>query len=208
MRLTTLIRENLADQVLRHRFADEAEKLVADRVKFATEVYEDIYRKPDRDKMMVLPDGWLPAGLLIAVQFGDLGSSYENVTFDGRLHGTINRIRKIPTKPAETIYRRILEKHRSGCAKKYADDHRLSLRYQALKVAARDLQTRIEAAEKQIEAALNSVTTLPALLKAWPEIEPFTKRYFVEPSKLPALPVRTLNEMFKLPVGKAAQTAA
>lgn len=203
-KLTNMIRESLALEVLRHRFSDEIEKFVADRVSFAGDVYEDVYRKADREKMAALPDGWLPIAMAISAQFGDLSSSYENVSFGGGVHGTLHKLRKQSGKRNEIINLRVLEKHRSGCAKRYANDHRLSVRYQALKGAGKDLLARIEAAERQIDAALGSVTTLPGLLKAWPEIEPFTKRYFTQPAKLPAIPVSALNEMFKLPVKQAA----
>lgn len=204
MRLTNYIRETLALEIMRHRFADEIEAFVAARKSFASDVYDDLYRKAEREKIDALPSGWLPEANSISVQFGDTSSSYATLSFSGSVHGTFSRLRKKSTEKTETIDRRFLSKHVRHCAKVYAPDHRLSVRYQTLQAASKDLGERISAAEKQAEAAVNSVTTLPALLKAWPEIEPFTQSFFANPTKLPAIPVGRLNEIFKLPVKKAA----
>jgi hypothetical protein len=204
MRLTNYIRETLALEIMRHRFSDEIEAFVTSRKSFASDVYDDLYRKVEREKIDALPAGWLPETNLISVQFGDTGAAYASLYFNGGVYGSFNKLRKKSTDKIENINRRVLSKHNNHCAKVYAPDHRLSVRHQALISASKDLGERISAAEKQANAAINSVTTLPALLKSWPEIEPFTQRFFSNPTKLPAIPVGKLNEIFKLPVKKAA----
>lgn len=205
-KLTISIRESLASAVLRHRFSVEVEKFIGDKAAFAREVYEDVYKKSDREKMAALPEGWLPTSNSMGIQFGEHGSTYEALSFSGSVHGMLSKLRAADGKSAKSVDFRVFEKHRHACVKQYTNDHKLSTKYHAIKAAGTDLLTRVNTAEKQIEAALNSVTTLPALVKAWPEIEPFTKRYFAAPSKLPTIPVSALNAMFKLPV-KQAQAA-
>lgn len=203
-KLTMMIREGLAKEALRHRFSDEVEAYVAERVAFAAEVYNDLYRKSEREKIDALPAGWLPEVNCISAQFGEAGSAYETVLFSGGVYGTFSKFRKKSNERQVEITKRVLSKHTRNAVKVYPNDHRLSVRYRAIKASGKDLGERIDAAQRQIEAALHSVTTLPALLKAWPEIEPFTARYFSLPTKLPAIPVSKLNEIFKLPVKTAA----
>jgi hypothetical protein len=179
MRLTNDIRDSLAREILRHRFSDEVDAHIGAKVAFAGEVYCDIYRKSDRDKMDAMPNGWLPENSALSAQFG-ASSAYDTVYFSGHVDTTLRRCRKKTDKPTSPIQKRVLEKHRIGCAKVYAADHKICIRREALIAAEKDLASRISAAEAQANAALASVTTLPAI------------------------PVSKLNEMFKLPVAEAA----
>lgn len=203
-RLTLDIRERVGHKVLCHRYGADVEALVRDRAAFAEDVYNDVYRKADRERMAALPDGWLPTSSVATAKFGEHGSGYAQLDFDGGFNGPLLGFRAQAPKPHRHIAFRILAKHINGCWKAYAPDHKLSLRHQELYERKATLEQTVKQAERQIEAALQSVTTVAALVKAWPEMEPFVRPLISEPSQLPSIPVSKLNEMFKLPVAEAA----
>lgn len=203
MRLTGELRERIAKDVLQHRFAAEIEKIVQAKAALADDVYNDVYKKADREKMAALPNGWLPEVTACDAKFGDKGSSYERLQFTGGVHGILSKHR-VTREPADSLYRRCLAKHKSGCWKVYEDSHRLSLRYTEITAQTRALSEQIQTARQTIETMLGSVTTLAALLKAWPEVAPFVATLKPVEAKLPAIPVQSLNAMFKLPVKEAA----
>lgn len=203
-RLTSSTRTQIATAVLRHRFSDEIEALVSDFSDLAEDVYNDFYRKADRDRMTALAEGWLPTSSNVSAKFGEAGSCYASIRFDGVVYGDLGRLRKPASKNRQVSSHRVLEKHRNGCWKVYATEHKLSIRYQAIRDREGDLKSRVAAAETQINAALSSISTVAALLKAWPEIEPFAKAFVSVPAPLPAIPISTLNATFKLPVREAA----
>jgi hypothetical protein len=204
-RLTNDNRERIAFAVLKHRFAAEVAELVRDRAAFADDVYNDIYRKADRDRIDALPEGWLPTTTGITAKFGEHSAGYETIQFDGSLRsGTLSRFHTKPKSRTLGIWRRIVTKHQHGCSKVYDPGHKLAKRQDELRVRQVTLEQIVLESQKQIEAALNSVTTASALVKAWPEMEPFVKPYMTATPNLPSIPASKLNEIFKLPVSEAA----
>lgn len=203
-RLTNEMRSQITHSVLCHRFTDEVELMALERAAFAEDVYNDVYRKADRDKMAALPAGWLPEQEKMSAKFGDHKSGYVQIEFTGGFYGSLLRLRKTVKGAREKIYKRVLDRHKGTCWKAYETDHKLTIRWEKFSARFDDLTARVDAADKQAEVALGSVTTLAALLKAWPEIEPLVQPHIPVVRSVPALPVQTLNEMFKLPVKKAA----
>lgn len=198
-RLTNTIRERIANAVLRHRFSEPVEVLIADRAAFAEEVYNDVYRKADREKMAALPKGWLPETNSINVQFGDDGRSYESLNFSGLVYGGVGGMRK-PDDKREVIGRRAYSNRAHGCVKVYDADHRLAKKNADLHQRYIDLKTSFEAAKQQVEAALSSASTINKLVEIWPEVEPFARSFDDVPVKVPAIPTAKLNEILDLPV--------
>lgn len=199
-KLTTYIRENLAKDLLKHRFGDAAASLVADRAAFALKVYNDLYSEAERKKMAALPDGWLGKDSDITVQFGD-GSGYGKLEFSGSVYGDVHAVLKTPV---DTVYRLVIHQHLRGCAKAYERNHEFAAEYDALRERQKDLSTQISQARRQTEAALTKATTLKRLVDIWPEIEPFVEKYVDKPKPLPALPTNELNALLDLPVSEAA----
>lgn len=202
-KLTNNSREALINAVLRHRFETEVKELIAAKRDFAETVYNDVYTKAAREKMAALPDGWLPTSQSISIQFGD-GSRYESMNFGGGVYGILSRISSSAKPTDDRVFKTVISRHAHGCAKVYAPDHKLSVRYSALKDREGDLKARVNAAESQAKAAINSVTTVGALVKSWPEIEPFTRKLTGVVARLPAIPISELNKTFKLPAEKIA----
>jgi hypothetical protein len=196
-RLTQDAREQIATAVLLHRFQEPVDALVVDRAAFAEEVYNDIYRKSDREKMAALPKGWLPETNAINVQFGDQ-RGYESLQFSGKLYSRLGSLRS--KDDGKSIERRAFSKNVHSCVKVYEPDHRLSLKHDALDQRYTELKAEFEAAERQVKAALNSATTINKLVEMWPEVEPFVRKFDASPLKVPSIPTDQLNKLLDLPV--------
>jgi hypothetical protein len=197
-RLTTHLRERITNAVLTHRFNEAVEALISDRAAFAEEVYNDVYRKTDREKMAALPEGWLPTEGQINVQFGD-HRGYESLDYRGHLYGPLNKARK-PGGKADPVIRRALNKHYRHCAKVYDADHRLSKKYEDLQARQKELCRQYDEAKRQVEAAVNSASTINRLVEMWPEVEPFARSFDASPLKVPSIPTDQLNKLLDLPV--------
>ena len=197
-RLTKDIREAVCTEMLQHRFSDTAKKLVLDKVKFAEKVYNDVYSKSDRTKMDSLPDGWLRKDRGIYVQFGT-GKGYCLLSFSGHLTGDLYILAR-GWKDAPDIYKRVLFKHYGNCAKMYAFDSKFTMDYQDLHNRQQDLLEEVKVAKKAINTALGSTTTVEALVKLWPESEPFLRTYMNTIPKVPSIPTSQLNNLLDLPV--------
>lgn len=196
-RLTKQIREAITKAALTHRFRDEVNALIDAKADFGRSVYEDLYKKADRQKMADLPVGWLPENDSLGIQFG---ATFSRIHFSGYTYGPIMRA---------TDYKRpdrfrLLSKHASGCAKVYDAAHKLSAAHEGLRSREADLRTAYDAAERQMTAALNAVTTIKRLIETWPEIAPFAAKYETEAPYLPAIPTSQLNKILDLPVSEAA----
>lgn len=203
-RLTQGIRDSIRMAVLRHRFTADVDAMRAREGALANDVYDDVLRKADRDRIEALPSGWLPLATNICVKFGDNGHGYTRLSFEGGcISSEYHRLRTVK-KDEKPTSRRVPCKLDRGCWKSYSADHRLTIRFEKLKADADALEEVISTAERQIKAALNSVGTVAALVKAWPEIAPFTKRYLPVPVSLPTIPTADLNKALKLPAPEAA----
>lgn len=197
-RLTNDLRDTIATDILRHRFNEQVDALIADRAALADAVYNDIYRKADREKMEALPKGWLPEETNIGVQFGAPGSRYESLEFSGQFYGKLSALRA--KREDERVTRRVPHKHRSGCVKVYEEAHKLAIRHQEIDARQSALMAEYDAASRQTKAALVSVSTIKRLIEVWPEVAPFAARHEDAPRQLPAVPTEKLNEMLGLPV--------
>lgn len=196
-RLTQSARDQIASAVLLHRFQEPVDALIADRAAFADEVYNDIYRKSDREKMAALPKGWLPETNAINVQFGDQ-RGYEILQFSGHFYGKLGSVRT----PSDNkrVERRAFSKNVHGCVKVYDTGHRLAVKHTALDQRYTELKAEFEAAERQVKAALSSATTVNRLVEMWPEVEPFARKFDASPLKVPSIPTDQLNKLLDLPV--------
>lgn len=199
-RLTKDIREAIARSVMKHRYEATVKALVEEKAAFGMKVYEDLYSKANREKMNALPEGWLPSSDNVTVQFG---ASYDRVYFNGYTHGKIVSVVSSEDKRKECSLR-LWGKHERGCAKVYDATHPLAVARFNLDAKERDLKTQFDETRRQVDAALNAVTTIKKLIEVWPEIAPFAADFENEKPQLPALPTSKLNAILDLPVSEAA----
>lgn len=182
MRLTNTLRNTIAGAVIAHRFNKPREDLSKQWRLFGDEVYCDIYDTKTRRLMDRLPDGWLC-----------LDGSYY-VSFGG-LRDTLNMVhkRRFPYSAVQT----------SAPIKIYPANHPLAEKHSALRNALKDVEDERTKYRLQVEAVLDSVSTVSKLLEAWPEIGAFVPAAEAK-AQVPALRIVELNAVLKLPPEKAA----
>lgn len=200
-RLTNDIRETIAGAAIRRRYYEQAVTLLNEFAALANDVYCDIFRKADRERMEALPKGWLPETDFIGAQFGGDSSSYQSLYFEPTRYCPFPNY--VGIERNERKHRRVPNKHMGRCVKVYAQDHRLSARWTELREQLEALKTEISNTRTQLDAALQSVTTTKALLTAWPEIAPFVPAANSS-AKVPAIRKKELNTILDLPVSEAA----
>ena len=203
VRMTQELCKSLARDVLRHRFGERYVKLVKDRALLANDVYNDIYKPAMQDQFLALPDGWLPRLSKITVQFGPSGSDYEELQFNGSLHGHLVHLQPVGFH-ADAIYRPVPYADRDRCLHVYRSDMLFSRRHRSLKEEKVDLEKDTKEAEAKLRAAIGSFGTLAKLFDAWPELAPFIGKYQAVDRRVPAPPIKELNRLLSLPVKEAA----
>lgn len=196
VKLTKQIRDHIQVALIKHRFQKEIEIFQNKSAKLADKIYNDVHNKKEQLLMTTVPSSWLRKSANIQVQFG---RDYVNLNFNGRNSG-FPEISKYSSL-IDTIYRVVPV---SGCQKVYETTDKISEQYLTLQNFAKDLEDEIKKVGKEISATLNSLSTLSALIKAWPEVEPFVPAYAIKPTSinLPALPVEDLNSQLGLKPAK------
>lgn len=197
-RLTKEIREAIAKDLIKHRFEDAVKSLYAKRAALADAVYRDLYTKAQRDQIDALPEGMLPTTDDISVNFG---TAYTRVYFSGHTYGDLN---KIVHADRASSYRRVHYKHKDGSVKVYEATHKLAIEHERLSGVMSDLVKQIDEARRAAMVAMASVGSVKRLIEAWPEIEPFAKRFDTERPQLPMTQTDQLNKILDLPVSEAA----
>jgi hypothetical protein len=208
VRLTNDMREILVRRLLTHRYKDAIQAIIDRRAKLAADVYDDVYSKATRLKMNTIPEGWLPEDNGIRVQFGESPRGYARLTFDGRtdlwspfLH-IVNRSNQID-------YRLFPQKDKDKCLKVYPLEHEFSLTYEQIAADWSALKKQVKDTEVLLTSSVATFTTVAAMIKDWPEAEPFVRDWLIaKPIPLPAVPRAKLNAILDLPVENAAAVTA
>lgn len=193
VRITKEMRESLASDLIKHRFAQAVKDLCDMRAAHALEVYRDIYTVEQREFMARAPAGMLVTATQLHAKFG---TAYTPVYFDGHVYGILSTV--CPSR--EVISRPIFHSHTSNPAKVYEAGDLLTVRHELVGHKTDDLAKVVGDARRAALAAISSSTTIDALVKAWPEIAPFTKRFAAKDRNLPAVNTAKLNEILDLPV--------
>lgn len=194
-RLTNDIREAITNDILKHRFTDDLDKLREQRAAFALKVYNDIFPTKTQEHMETLPDGWLPRSNNIGVQFG-YGHNFTRLSFNGSFDSGI--LVRLSTK-IDNVFKRILASKEHGCAKSYDPQHPLTQAADRLNYKRKDLADQIDVAKKSIETALSKVSSIGRLIETWPEVAQFVNKHETGKPQLPSLPTDHLNELLRLP---------
>lgn len=201
-RLTNPMREVIQRGMIKHAFAGrvEAHRLACEAL--ATEVYEHLLEEPDRRRIDALPSGWVPSANMVTVQLGDSSRDTFQVSFNGTQgswYGAFSRATE--TRPAE-VERRVT--YRMSKNTSLVAEGPLAERVREASRVEQQLKADIEAAERTVLKTLESFTTVPSLVKGWPEAEPFAKRYVPVERTLPVIPREQLNGLLDLPVASLA----
>lgn len=193
-KLTTTIRTKIVNRILSHRFGGEIAALIADRAAFAQRCYEDVYDASARRKMDALPRGWLPTDDDITLSFA---GSVDRVQFSGAIYGELNGLAPERT---DALRLPVASTHLHNVAQVYEAGEQRAIEHALLVTRRQNLTQAVVDARRQVEAVVNTATTTGKLREIWPESAAFLEDFEDVKLSLPAVPVKTLNEMLDLPV--------
>ncbi len=201
-RLTKLIRKRINRNLMRHRFAVEVEALAITQAELALDVYKEHYDIAARRKMGNLPEGWLPTVAQLKFVFGSGDAGFTSLSFNGsvgmrnidQLLGNIGG--------RSSIFMPVRDKDQGVCVARYANNHQLTKRFYQQEKDREKMLTVMQSAELDIRVGLGRATTIEALLKRWPEVEPLIPDIPIP--NLPVILVDDLNKSLHLPVEEAA----
>jgi hypothetical protein len=172
-RLTNDMRNTIIDRVLEHRFGKAKAELEARKKALAVEAYDTLFPKELQAKLAEIPKDWLNYGSYFRLNVA--GQSHDFETDKPLWNNNYKRF----TIPREApVCQKILT---------WAED---SVVWE---------QKRREAKE-MAQAALARANTLPKLVAAWPEVEPFIYGLSATKANLPAVQTEKLNATLDLPV--------
>lgn len=202
VKLNAHIRSSIRDRLMRHKFEEEIRQLTMAFAEFSEEVYKYRYDEVDREMLEAPEKGWFPESSSITVKFGPGSEGYTTLPYNGRydMNGLLSKHGPRGKDRPDTLYRRMASKDIHTVAVEFPITHRLSKRFFERKRWRDSLEETMHYTDKQVMAALNSVTTIGALLKEWPEVKPFAEDWTGPRPGLPALPTYQLNNMLGLSV--------
>lgn len=178
-RLTNMKVNGILSRLLEHKYNDLLEKLREDKMQLAQDIYNFVFDEKARNLMATLPADWLPLTSGVSFCVGD-EQDYRHLELREDL--------PVP-----------YGKH-AGCMVVLDRNSELGTRALELKERAVEISRQRQEDKKNALAILSSVTTIPALLRLWPEVAPFIETNEKPRPKLPAVPITDLNKSFGLPV--------
>lgn len=206
-RLTNTIRHSIRDAVLEHRFKAPVSELLDRADELGDRTYEFLYPSSILDQMKSLPSDFFRTDNRVNVYA--LGE--RRVIFFGRHINNLEGIHHILLKNRPT--KELITAH------KFRADYNVSVSlskelYDIFEKLIQDVERHNEiysSARSQVQAALDAVGSVKALIAAWPEVEPFASMYLetkTERVRLPAIPAASLNAILDLPVDTPVDTPA
>jgi hypothetical protein len=210
-RLNAKTRKSLLTDLLGHKFTPLLSTLIIDAKQVAEEIYESMFTPDTLKAINNLPEGWLPERPHMDVR---VDYFKHNMTFDGLwiywdaapngwgrvipslrdyATSTVSICLRMPHKQSESYEGYVLK------------DQDLINRFTDAREAQVNLNTQFGRARSQADVALQRFTTIENLIKEWPEIEPFAKKFIEDPGalskiQLPAISTDVLNGLLDLPV--------
>lgn len=209
VRLCKYHREAIAKKVLNYKFQSSSNTLKSietEHKNLAQAVYEAAFSKKERETIDSLPKGWMWEGSTIKARFG---GEVSELTFSGTLSGLrgshrYNLLHQMGYTNPEHVNKRMPYQNHYGILAVFDHDSDITARYNAMMKRFTTLMEESAKAQRVLEATLRNASTSNALIKAWPEVEPFVRQ--VVGTKSPAasvalvVPVADLNATFGLPV--------
>ena len=203
-RLTKYERNGVVNRLLTHKFGAEADALAREWSALARSLYDYAVPVEMLRKASALPANWFYYGSEFRVNFA---GPEVNLYFSPRRNASYHGIRFCSLR--EEASDLLLPQHMiSGRGRvNLAAEHALTEAFTRLHAKLGDYKERLVKAEKYADAMLNSHTTVSALLRIWPEVEPFVnkaERVSAPSSNLPAVQISELNALLGLPVVEEA----
>lgn len=204
IKLNKTICSTIVRRALQHRFSFGVYELINAQREFSHAFYNDVYNVETRNKMLALPEGWLPSATGI---YGRFGTDWDQITFDGRWGLDRDATQCISEKHEKMLKGipssfPVLSKHNGYglVIKAYPGNHKMTDKHRDLVNRRSDQLEQIRSAKKVLEVALGSVSTINRVLENWPDLEPFCKDLVPVTPNLPAVTRTQINAMLDLPV--------
>ena len=180
IRLAVYMKDGIRQALMDRRFKEVREAGKKEWAKLGDALYKHLYPDAIRRKMKALPAGWLPKSTGVRFKFG---GDFERVIWgDDRL---------------------IAACHENAAAAIFTANDTFTDTYRELKAAGAKRREQEQQLKAEINAALNSATTIHALIAKWPEVAPFCEPYLGkarEKAQLPTIQTAQLNSALDLPV--------
>ncbi len=170
VRLTNEIRNSISSAILNRLFNDRLSKLKDEEATLAEVVYADLYLDGVQKQMHALPKGFLPSDNTLKIKSGD---SYEFLKLkEHRLMAQMHYhnwiVYDVDHPIAERLFHCVKDKESLG-------------------------NERVES-RAQINAVLQSVTTIKKLIEVWPEVQEFAEPFETKTvCTALSLPIQELN---------------
>jgi len=178
MRLTQSHRNEITKKLMDRAFGKRREELAKKKNTLGGAVYSALYPKAVLTLMEKLPPKAFHQ------------QNYLKVSFGGQIDHVVWEQNKL-----------IFAAHLRSVAEVFDADHPLCQRYRDIEKEQEDLTNKERNTRHEVNAVLGSVSTLAALLKAWPEVRPFCEHLSKnQPPNLPAVLPENLNTLLELPV--------
>lgn len=195
-------RRAILNDLLEHRFGAQQKELVARGKMLA----DTVYMRAMGDKIELaksLPAGWLPVSRTISVYAAGVGAL--RMEFNGDFHERLlgldddSVLRELPASMRE-----------NGYALRLGPDDALAVDLAKWVNDRKSYGEEVRHARDVGMATLKEYRSIKRLIEAWPEIAVFAEKHMDRPVQLPALPIKTLNTVFDLPVddGKSEEADA
>jgi len=181
-RITNTIAERIAQAVTEHAFA---ERLAAARQRLADAgmaAYRTYYGDETIEKMTSLPEGWLST------------RSRLDLTINGCRY-MVNLGQPMPVLAEDTVEWFNLD-----------GDTAEAMEIQHAEQDFQRLRSERKEALREAERAIKRFGTVKALIRGWPEIEPFAREFLDAYPALPAVIPADLNAKLGLPVTEEGHT--
>jgi hypothetical protein len=174
MKLTNETRKIILNRLIAHRFNKARDKLLEREYALAEECYEAAFDAKIRATLEALPEGWTPRRTLYQ---GKVAGCWTELCFKTSKPWPYDMDVPALSHPAPVVQAVLDFLHDRK-------EHAIAR----------------EAAANHIKGALSIYTTMPKLVAAWPEVEPFVYGLGQAHPNLPAIQAEKLNAMLDLPV--------
>lgn len=181
-RITKYDREQMVEAIVKHGFEKQLAQVNVELSKLADEFYADIFGSVQKH-IDALPKGF----------------SYAAKGFNINLNGQIRPLcmtesRRLPHKAS----------YSRDTIAAFEDSHHLAVELNKLTDKKSKIESERNAAKRNANAVLESVTTYKKLWQVWPESHEILKGFDVAPTEpmLPSAPIKALNSALGLPSSK------
>lgn len=196
MRLNRDLKDQIRDKIVGKKYTPLFTVIAKKWDALASEVYNDVYSKKDRDLMASLPDGWLPEASYVRVSMAgmDVQFHFSNLPENQQRGG----YRRQPRDPEK---RRTPNKFDGYRAKNYDAQHKLSVKREKLAAETSKLKEEWGKTHSEVWAFVDQFQTAKRLIESWPEIKSIVEEVVGtenKPSRAVALRTEELNERLGL----------